>query len=505
MKNKIQAIILAAGKSTRFNTGKTKLIEPLCGQAIILYITHLLESLAIDTSIVVGHEQEAVKECVTKAHNSAITFVTQTEQRGTGHALGCTEKSWTKDHILVINGDMPLVKADTITDLYNEHISKRAAISFITAHNPNKKNNPYGRVVFTENTIAIVEAKDFVGDINQKYPINAGIYIIEKQFLSNFITTLKSNNNSNEFYITDLIAIASNNGDIITTLEAPFETICGINTVQELYAAEQIQKQNLAAHWMNNGVRFACTNNLSIDTQVTIDKGSYIGYGTHLRGATQIGQNCRIEEFSVIDSTTIEDNVTVYSHSLIKNSIIKEHAEVGPFAHVRMESIIGRHAAVGNFVEVKKSSFGHNSKVKHLSYFGDATVGDCVNIGALTVTCNYNGITKEQTIIKNNAFIGSSNTIVAPITIGENAFTAAGSTITVNVPDNALAIARSHQTNKPDYAHKLLMKKKTDKKIISITEENECFAHHKNDDSINHSFSFIGARLINHDIPSEEQ
>lgn len=493
MKNNVQAIILAAGKSSRFNTNTTKLSAEICGQPMILFITKLLENLGINTTVVVGHEKEIVKNIITHTHKDTINFINQEEQLGTGHALACTEKLWSKNNVLVINGDMPLVTEQIITDLYAQHTKKNACVSFVTTCNPDPTSKAYGRVVRTENNIAIVEAKDFIGNPQEHCCVNAGIYLIAKDFLQNYITELKNNNASNEFYITDLIAIASNNGKIVTTTSAPFDTIRGINTLQELWAAEQIKRSELINHWMDNGVRFSLAQNVHIDLNVTIGQGTSIDCGVHLRGTTTIGKNCHIYEFSSLENATLEDNVTIYSHTVINNAHIQSGAEVGPFAHVHKNSILGKSTTIGNFVEVKNCTLGTHTKAKHLTYLGDATIGSCVNIGAGTITCNYNGVTKERTTIKNNAFIGSNNALVAPVTIGENAFTAAGSTITTNVPDNALAIARAQQTNKHNYAHTLL------KNTNSTANKSPNSAASTN------GFSFVGARLINHDIPADEQ
>jgi bifunctional UDP-N-acetylglucosamine pyrophosphorylase/glucosamine-1-phosphate N-acetyltransferase len=497
MKNTIQAIVLAAGKSTRFNTGRSKLTEPLCGRAMILHVTKMLHNLSINTSLIVGHDKEAVIKCVAN-HHSDITFIEQNEQQGTGHALMCSKDVWTKDHILVINGDMPLLKEDIIRALYQAHSAKNAALSFVIAdydHNE-PENHSYGRVIISDNRISIVEAKDFTGNIADDLPVNAGVYLIKKQFLMSAISQLTTNNKSNEFYITDLVAIAHGSNYPIVTLKTSFDTVRGINTLFELYVAEQIKRDHLVEYWMKQGVRFASPHNTVVDESVIIGRGTFVGYGTHLTGTTHVGENCTIQPFSILENALLENNVTVHSHSVIKNSVIKKGAQIGPFAHVRNDSIIGTNSAIGNFVEVKKSTFGHHTKAKHLSYFGDATIGDTVNVGALTVTCNYDGVNKKKTIIKNNAFIGSNNTLIAPVTIGEGAFTAAGSTITVDVPDGALAIARSHQTNKPNYAHQLLMKNSVEKTIVQIAEKSE---------PISGTFSFVGARLINHDIPTADE
>lgn len=489
MNNNLQAIILAAGKSTRFNTEKTKLAEPICGQEMILFPTKLLEQLHIPTTVVVGYQQEIVKDIIAKTHGNAINFVVQEQQNGTGHALACTQALWHKDHILVLNGDAPLITPDTITSLLDSHIKNNAVISFVTACNPDDTGKPYGRIVKTAEHIAIVEAKDFTGDAHEHCCINAGIYLIDKNFLQNYIAMLDDNNANKEFYITDLVKIASENNLAVTTTKAPFDTIRGINTFQELWAAEQIKRSELIKNWMDYGVRFSLPHHVHLDLNVTIGQGSFINGGIHLLGNTTIGKNCVIQEFSSLDNVILEDNVIIHPHSIIKDSYIQSGAQVGPFAHIRSNVTIGMDSVIGNFVEVKNSTIGVNTKAKHLTYIGDSTIGSQVNIGAGTITCNYDGTNKYKTIIEDHAFIGSNNTLVAPIIIGHNAFTAAGSTLTIDVPDNALAIARSHQTNKFDYAKKLKQKPIGQKKLKQKLND----------------ISFIGARLIHPDTSTDEQ
>ena len=490
MNNNLQAVILAAGKATRFNTEKTKLAHTICGQEMILFSTKLLTTLHIPTTVVVGHQQDVVKNIITGEHGNAITFVLQETQKGTGHAVACTQELWNSDHILVMNGDMPFVQAETIESLYKKHINNNAAISFVTSFDSDETAKSYGRIIVSGNTISIIEAKDFTGNINDQYSVNAGIYLINKNFLQNYITELNTSNASQEFYITDLVKIASDNNLTVTTVDAQFDTIRGINTLRELSMAEQIKQTELINYWMTQGVRFTSPQNVYLDLDVTIGKGSIIGNGVHLRGTTSIGKNCMVQEFSCLENAILEDNITIYSHSVITNSYVKSHAEIGPFAHLRSNVTIGEQCAIGNFVEIKNSSLDAKTKAKHLTYIGDSTVGSNVNIGAGTITCNYDGAHKHRTTIKNNAFIGSNNTLVAPVTVGDGAFTAAGSTITANVPDNALAIARTHQTNKNEYAKKLNYKT-----AEPITDDKT-----KLD-----VFSFIGARVIYHNNSEDEQ
>ena len=471
MKQTIQAIVLAAGRSTRLKNGRNKLTEHICGQPMIVFTTKMLQKLHIPTTLVVGQQKEQIQSCL-EAYAQEVAYVTQDEAQGTGHALRCTENSWQQEHILVLNGDMPLVTTDIIEELYKKHLTSDAAISFVIAHNTDP-NTGYGRIIKDEKGhTKIVEAKEYAGDPTEHCCINAGIYVIKKDFLKKYINLLEVNKTSNEYHITDLVAIASEHNLQVTTIVAPFDHVRGINNQHELWAAEQIQRSNIIKHWMENGVRFSVAHNVHIDLDVQIGAGSYIGCGSHILYGSVIGKNCRIHENVSLEHTIIGDDAAILPFTVIKNSTVGSQAQIGPFAHIQ-ESTIADKAIIGNFVEVKRSTVGAGSKAKHLSYLGDAQIGTNVNIGAGTITCNYDGIKKHTTIIKDNVFIGSNNTLIAPVTIEENSFTAGGSTITQDVPCDTLAIARSLQINKIGYAHRFL--KKNQKKSIlkpKVTEEN---------------------------------
>lgn len=454
MFEKVQAIVLAAGKSTRFKTGTTKLIAPICGQEMILYTTKLLSRLQIPTTIVVGYQKEMIMDAVEQVHQGTVQFVTQEEQRGTGHALICTTHQWNKDHILIINGDMPLITRDIIQDLYLAHKEADADISFVTAH-LDDINHSYGRVIQTGDKVEIVEAKNFKGDPHAHCVINAGIYLAKRSFLQEGIAQLSENEQAKEFYITDLVKIACDQGRRVATTRAPFDMVRGINTLQELWAAEQIKRSEIIRDHMDKGVRFSVAQNVHIDLDVEIGAGSYIGCGAHLIKGTKIGKNCVIHESVSIEGSVIGDGSVILPFCVITDSSIGSNSSVGPFAHLRNHADIGNNCTIGNFVEVKQSTLGNKTKAKHLSYLGNATIGSNVNIGAGTITCNHNGVTKNETIIEDGAYIGSNNTLVAPLTVGKDSFTAAGSVITNNVPEAALAIGRSRQVNKEGYAIKL--------------------------------------------------
>ncbi len=451
---KMQAIVLGAGKSTRFNTGNSKLIEPICGQPMILYSTKLLAKLDIATIVVVGYQKELIMDTINKVHRGTVQFAEQVEQRGTGDAIKCSKDFWKRDHILILNGDMPLIDESIVLDLYHQHMQSNAAISFVTSH-IETTNHGYGRVVTQDGITQIIEAKDFTLNPDEHCVINAGVYLVKRTFLQDSINKLNCNNKSNEFYITDLVKIASESGAGVSTLMVPFDLVRGINTMQELWAAEQIQRSRIIKHHMDNGVRFSVAQNVHVDLDVEIGSGSYIGCGAHLIKDTRIGKNCMIHENVSIESSDIGDSCEIKPFTIITESIIAGNCSIGPFAHIKQHSMIGEQSTIGNFVEIKESKIGSSTKAKHLAYIGNALIGDQVNIGAGTITCNHNGVSKHQTTISDNAYIGSNNTLIAPVTVGAEAYTAAGSVITQDVPAGALAIGRARQVNKEGYAHNL--------------------------------------------------
>lgn len=458
IQDSIQAIVPAAGKSTRLKNGRNKLTEHICGQPMIVFATKMLQSLHIPTTLVVGQQKEIIQHCL-ETHNVHATYISQEEPLGTGHAVRCTQNIWHKDHILVLNGDVPLITADIIQQLFEKHLSSDAAVSFVMAHNTDPQTG-YGRVVKdTSGKVAIIEAKEFIGDPSEHCCINAGIYIFKRTFLEAYIDRLNPNKISNEYHITDLVALASAHDLPIATIIAPFDLVRGVNDQHELWAAEQIQRAHIIKELMENGVRFSVAHNVHIDLNVKIGAGTYIGCGAHILYNSIIGENCTIHEYASLEHTILGDNSTILPFTVIKNAHIGSHTQIGPFAHLQ-EATIADRVIVGNFVEVKRSSLGSDSKAKHLAYIGDAQIGKGVNVGAGTVFCNYDGTEKQLTIVKDNVFIGSNNTIVAPLTIEENSFTAGGSTITKDVPRDSLAVARSLQINKIGYAQHLVKKNK---------------------------------------------
>ncbi len=457
----IQAIILAAGKSSRFNTEKSKLIYTLCGQEMIVYPVQLLNNLDIPTTLVIGHQKEDIKRIINNYNFSSVSYCEQNQQQGTGHAVLCTQHLWHADHILIMNGDMPLVKKELIKELINKHLESDAAISFVTAHNSDP-HTTYGRVVKYNDNVEIIEAKEFKGDRYQHCYINAGIYIIKRSFLEKAVTTLENSSITSEFYITDLVKKASTSKLHVQTVNTDFDNIRGINTLKELWSAEHIKRSEIIEDYMNKGVRFMSPQTTSVDINTSINKGTVVESNVHIINKSSIGKNCIIKSGSIIDNSTLEDNITIEAYTIVQDSMLKNNTQAGPFSHIRKSSILEEEAIIGNFVEVSQSTIGAKTKAKHLSYIGHALVGSKVNMGAGSIICNYNGVAKNKTIIKDKAFIGSNSALIAPVTIGEESIVAAGSTVTDNVPDQALTIARAQQINKLKYAP--LLKKRYQEK-----------------------------------------
>ncbi|KKQ48732.1 MAG: Bifunctional protein GlmU [candidate division TM6 bacterium GW2011_GWF2_38_10] len=455
--NSIRAIVLAAGKSSRFKTKKSKLLFNICGRTMILYPLKALDALGIPMTAVLGHQADEIEAEVACVGIKDIAFVLQDEPRGTGHAVACSQSTWGDvDDILILNGDMPLVSTELLQYIIQEHRSKNATVTFLTAMMMDPKN--YGRVIETGSGYEIIEAKDCSPEQLEVARINAGVYLINRAWLEEQINQLPVSSVTGEVYFTHVVALASQQGKVVHALPVAYDDVRGINTLQELWEVEQIIRSELIRHWMANGVRFELAQSIHLDVNVTIGAGSFIGTGVHLLGDTTIGEESWVGAFTIVEDSVVGNNTMVHSHTVVQDSTLGDNVHVGPFARLRNHVKLDDYVDVGNFVELKRTTIGTKSKAKHLTYLGDCTVGKHVNIGAGTVTCNYDGLKKYETKIADYSFIGSNNTIIAPMSIGPRAYTAAGSTIHKDVPEDCLAIGRSRQENKDGYAEKLLKK-----------------------------------------------
>jgi bifunctional UDP-N-acetylglucosamine pyrophosphorylase / glucosamine-1-phosphate N-acetyltransferase len=447
----VAVAILAAGKGTRMKSDLPKVLHLLGGKSLVERVLIGCADLDPERQLaIVGYQAERVKEAI--LHYPDLEFVEQTQQLGTGHAVQQLLPylaDFTGD-LLVLNGDAPLLRPETLKALLATHQQHQNAATILTAQIPNPQG--YGRVFCDSSDLLkeIVEDKDCTDAQRQNRRVNAGIYCFNWQKLQEVLPKLQTNNKQQEYYITDAVNFLA--PVMVYDVPDPQE-ILGINDRRQLATAYQILQSRIKDNWMAAGVTIIDPDSITIDDTVQIGLDAIIEPQTHLRGNTTIGAGSRIGPGSLIENSQIGENVTAM-YSVIIDSSIGNNAKVGPFANIRVQAEVGESCRVGNFVELKKTTLGANTNVAHLSYIGDAIVGEQVNIGAGTITVNYDGKHKHQTTIGNFARIGSNNTLIAPLNIGTQVTTAAGSTIVSDVPDDCLAIARATQTIKPGWRPK---------------------------------------------------
>lgn len=337
LKNSVQAVVLAAGHGSRLKTGISKMITPICGQPMVLYTLKVLDTMGINTTTVIGYQKELVQSAIEKARMPNIQFAEQTVQLGTGHALLASKNSWHKDTILVLNGDMPLINAATIEKLCESHHKSNAAITIATSYNVDPANT-FGRIVMQENIVKIVEKKHFTYNIHDYPQVNVGVYIVDRQFLENYADKVEQNSVTQEFYITDLVEIASRNNLPVVTMEFPFDTFYGVNTFQELAQVEHIKHGEFVHYWMAQGVRFIMPNTNHLDYNVSIGRGTVIYPGVQLFNGTKIGEFCTIKSNAVLDGAAIPDQTTINAFALIEGSKI-----TSSFMHTQSTEIQSTH------------------------------------------------------------------------------------------------------------------------------------------------------------------
>jgi bifunctional UDP-N-acetylglucosamine pyrophosphorylase / glucosamine-1-phosphate N-acetyltransferase len=442
------AIILAAGEGKRMKSATAKILHPLAGKPLLFYPLDAARKVKAQKIIVVaGYQGEKVKRTFP---DEDIIFVTQWKQWGTGHAAACARDVLTgfKGHILILCGDIPLIKEATLETLIARHQEEKNLATVLTATMQNPTG--YGRIVRNHKGLVqkIIEEKDATAQEKEIAEINSGIYCFDAQFLFEALESLSRKNAQNEYYLTDTIAIARDQGKNVGAVCIADEIeVMGINNRIELAQASEVMRMQILEKLMLEGVSLINPKDTYIDFGVTIGKDTVICPNTFLMGTTEIGEDCLIEPGCHIQDSKIGSQVTVRLASVIHESIIRDRATIGPFAHIRPGSDVGEGARIGNFVEVKKSTIGKGSKASHLTYLGDTTVGSEVNVGAGTITCNFDGVSKHKTIIEDGVFIGSNTELVAPVKIGRGALIGAGSTITRDVPPEHLAISRTKQVN----------------------------------------------------------
>ena len=453
----LHIVVLAAGKGTRMKSAQAKVLHRVAGRPLIQYVLDSARALAPrSTTVVVGHEADNVQRSLaTQRH---ITFVVQEPQLGTAHALLTTEHALkgAKGTLVLLSGDVPLLTSNTLKTLVDRHDSTGAAATVVTAIIDEPSG--YGRIVRDasapgEPIARIVEEKDATSAEREIREINSGIYAFALEGLFDAVRSIASENAQREYYLPDLVAIHRHRGRRVETVIVPNpDEIRGINSRSELAAVSSIVRQEKTAELMASGVTIEDPATAYIDADVTIGADTILHPGVFIEGATTIGVGCEIHSGARIVNSQLGDRVTVFNHCVINNSRIASGANVGPFAHLRNEADVRDGARVGNFVEMKKAVLGAGSKAGHLAYLGDATIGANVNIGAGTITCNYDGAKKNQTVIGDGAFIGSDTQLIAPVTVGPGAYVGSGTTIREDVPPDALAVSDGKQRNIEDWA-----------------------------------------------------
>lgn len=471
---RVSAIILAAGMGKRMKSSLPKVGHPMLGRPILWHVASAASKAGIaEIVFVLGHGREEMKKTVDEFGGKVAI---QERQLGTGDAarIGLSAVSPGAGEIVILCGDAPLIRPGTLKALMAQRRRKKAAASVLTGilHSP----SGYGRVVRTpEGDVArIVEERDADAFTRKIREVNSGTYAFDREFLSRNLPRLTDVNAQREFYLTDLVVQALEEGKVVAPVVAKDpDEVRGINSRRELADATAILLRAKIDALMASGVTFVDTKRAYVETEVSIGADSTIEPDVALLGATRIGRGVRIRFGCVIENCTIEDGALLLPYTVATGSRIRRGAAVGPFAHLRPEADIGEGARIGNFVEVKKSRFGKGSKANHLSYVGDAVVGKKVNIGAGTITCNYDGIAKHKTVIGDGVFVGSDTQFIAPVTIGKGALIGAGATITRDVPPYALALSRTEQKVLADWVarKKPELLKKAGLKIPKVPKE----------------------------------
>ncbi len=465
----IGVIIMAAGLGKRMQSKMGKVLHPVAGRPMVLYAVDLAERFGdAGVAVVVGHQGDRVRELLTT--RPALQIVEQTSQLGTGHAVMQARPVFSEgvrpapEHYLILNGDTPLLTERTIRDLLEVHRKEEATVTILTAVLDDPSG--YGRVVRAEfdthdphgrspAVLRIVEDKDTTPVEAALREINVGTYLVDGAFLFQALDKLQPNNAQGEYYLTDILAMAVAEGRRVSAvpLRQASEGL-GVNTRVHLAEAERTIRDRLRASWMAAGVTMKDPATTWIDADARIGRDTVLHPHVTIEGRTTIGEDCEIRSHVRLTDCVVHNGVEILDCCVLREATLEDEASIGPFAHLRPGTVVRRHAKVGNFVEMKKAELGEGAKANHLSYLGDATIGKGVNIGAGTITCNYDGVRKYQTVIEDDVFIGSDSQLVAPVRVGKGALIAAGTTVTQDVPADALVIGRTPQVVRPGWAAK---------------------------------------------------
>jgi bifunctional UDP-N-acetylglucosamine pyrophosphorylase/glucosamine-1-phosphate N-acetyltransferase len=439
MLNDLGIILLAAGEGKRMKSALPKVVHPLGGKPLIVHVLDSATRLQPQKiAVVIGHGADAVRRACAGIDAS---WVLQKQQLGTAHAVGCARETFHgfSGTLLILNGDVPLIRLETLRALLTHHQEKRAALTFVTARL--KEPTGYGRIVRDGGgaPVRIVEERDASAEEKTLNEINAGIYAADADFLFRAVDGVSNANAQQEYYLTDVVAAALSAGKRVETLEVTnAREILGINTREELAAMEKALQERINRQWMDAGVTLKDPQTTYIEEGVKIGRDTTIGPNTHLLGQTVVGERCRIDGSAYLTNARVANDVHVRFSVVMSDCQIADNAIVGPFAHLRPGSRLGRGVHIGNFVETKEATLGDGTKANHLTYLGDVTIGRETNIGAGTITCNYDGFKKYRTQIGDRVQVGSDSTLVAPVALGDDVYVATATTVRHDAPAGAL-------------------------------------------------------------------
>lgn len=454
---RVSAVVMAAGLGKRMHSKKAKVLHQVAGRPMVWYVVSLAQQVADSTVVVLGHQSDEVRSILEQGETGfrPINIVLQTKQLGTGDAVKQARAALRKsgnpvmNHCLILNGDTPLLTKQTVCDLLQRHEAEKAVVTLLTTELDNPQG--YGRVVRGEGqqVLKIVEDSDASTKERALREVNVGTYVVERKFLFSSLDQLEPKNAQGEYYLTDMIEIAVARGLRVSVVKESNVTEClGINTREQLAVVEQVMRHRIRGKWLLEGVTMYDPATTVIDEGVVIGRDTVLYPHVSLEGETKIGEDCVIRSHSRLKDCVLGEGVVIEDCCVLDGAVVEDWASVGPFARLRPGAVLRKGAKVGNFVELKNAELGQGSKANHLTYLGDAQIGQMVNIGAGTITCNYDGFRKEKTVIEDGVFIGSDTQLIAPVSIGKGAVVAAGSTITRDVPADALALSRPEQVNR---------------------------------------------------------
>jgi bifunctional UDP-N-acetylglucosamine pyrophosphorylase/glucosamine-1-phosphate N-acetyltransferase len=461
--NNLATVVLCAGKGTRMKSEKAKVLHPILGRPLCAYpIGRAFELGAQKVVAVVGHQAEAVEaELRARFPGRPLAFATQAEQRGTAHAVRCAQdalKGFT-GAVLILYGDTPLLQQETLRKLIDAFEKGGGPLAMVTTVPPTEM--PYGRVVRENGKVArIVEHKDCTSEQRAIREVNAGVYVVEAKFLFEALGQIKAGNAQGEFYLTDVVELAAKRGNV-ATVEIDFADTAGVNDRADLARCAKVLQERINLRHMQSGVTLLDPASTFIEEDVVIGADTTIGPNVSIGTGCQLGKNVSIGQGSVLAKTRIGDGCEVKPYSVFEEAEVGPRCQIGPFARLRPQTELAEGVHLGNFVETKKTRIGKGSKANHLSYLGDALIGAGVNVGAGTITCNYDGVHKHQTVLEDGVFIGSDTQLVAPVKVGQGAYVAAGTTVTQDVPAMSLTLTRPPQVIKEGWVAKKKAKSKS--------------------------------------------